>query len=550
MRAKPVLSSLRRLRWEVAAVAVILTVAWLLRSYQITSLPSGLHGDEAISGLVAQRILKEGYIGPYSTSAWGQPAGPMYLTAISVWLLGDTILAVRIISALLGTVTVLALYLVLRRNYSVSTALVGSLLFAVMSWHIHYTRIGLPLASWPLFVILAGGALAEAVRRKDAHWWAIAGVATGAGIYIYNAHPLFLLILAAFSALYFVGNVAVHYVRHKKLAPRKDLIRVGTMAVAIGITSLPMVQYATDESNKYSSHFDKVSVLGTTQWTSLDSTTERAAFIAGRYGQYWESVCCSFRPDGTDGIGVVPVVPLAMLLLAGIGAILGLLSRRPLAYFGLFVVLLMPFAPVFTHADGGMRRTFAIAPFVAMFAALPIAAILGLANVRGVRLNFAARTGLAALLVLVVGYQNLTNYFVKFAESGRQRWVFAQELTDAAKFMSQLPADSHVYFYSDRWSVRYETVRFLAPNVRAEDRSERFGKPGLDVDPSKGTPVFVFLGKYKPMVEEARRRYPQGVTALGNSAEITWRSTTGGPTFVAYVPGSDSIPTSTSRPLR
>src|SRR3712207_6029897 len=69
--------------WEAATLAIVLGVALLLRVYQLSTLPSGLHGDEAVAGLEAQRILRDGYIGPYTPRALGFPAGPLYLTALS-----------------------------------------------------------------------------------------------------------------------------------------------------------------------------------------------------------------------------------------------------------------------------------------------------------------------------------------------------------------------------------------------------------------------------------------------------------------------------------
>jgi hypothetical protein len=458
----------------------------------------------------------------------------MYLTALSVRFLGDTILAVRLVSALVGTATVLALYVVLRRSFGAPTALAGSILLALMGWHIHYTRVALPLASWPLFTVLAAGALVEAARRRDWRWYALAGLAAGAGIYVYNAHPLFLAIVALFVALDLALRLAPRLVRHRQLHLRGELLCLIALAVALGVSAVPMALYASDSGNRYSSHFDKVSVLKTGEWKSLRSPSEKARFVATRYKQYWDRVCCHPRPDGTDGIGITPIVPLSLLLLAGLGAVIGLARGQPLAYLGVLIVLLMPLAPVFTHVDGGTRRTFAMAPFLAMFPAIPVAAVFRLSYVRGRRLGMAARLALAGALILVVGYQNLSNYFVTFAHSGRQRWVYAQELTDASRYMSALPAGSHVYLYSDRWSANYETRRFLAPHVSAEDRSDRSGGPGLGVDRAKGAPVFVFLGKYKALIEPARALFPGGTVTYGPTADITWKDTARGPTFVAY----------------
>src|SRR5579884_1308375 len=189
------------LRWEIALVAGILLIAAALRFWHLTSLPAGLHGDEAWTGIEGRRILREGWIGPCSPSALGQPSGPLYVTAVAVWLFGNTIFAVRLVPALMGLLTIAALYVVIRRNLGTWAALAGAALLALMDWHIHFSRIGFPLAAWPLTVVLAAGALMEALRTQDWRWWAAAGALTGLGIYAYNADPVFVAIVGLF-ALY------------------------------------------------------------------------------------------------------------------------------------------------------------------------------------------------------------------------------------------------------------------------------------------------------------------------------------------------------------
>src|SRR4028119_1110601 len=91
---------------------LVVALATFLRFYKLSDLPLGLHGDEAVSGLEARRILQQGSIGPYSHLALGQPSGPLYLFTIPLKLFGNTIFALRALTALVGTCTVLLLYFV------------------------------------------------------------------------------------------------------------------------------------------------------------------------------------------------------------------------------------------------------------------------------------------------------------------------------------------------------------------------------------------------------------------------------------------------------
>jgi hypothetical protein len=93
--------------------------------------------------------------------------------------------------------------------------------------------------------------------------------------------------------------------------------------------------------------------------------------------------------------------------------------------------------------------------------------------------------------------------------------------------MAGLPSDNYVLYLNAEATIGYETARFLAPNVRGEDRSAEFGRPSLRTDDVEGQPVFLLLGEYMGKLDELRQRYPGGETIAGP----------GTPTrYIAYIP--------------
>lgn len=508
--------------WEVAAVVAITLVAFLLRVVNLSTLPAGFHGDEAVIGLEAQRILDEGYIGPYSPYAAGQPTGPMYLTAVSAWIFGNTVFAVRIVPALLGTLTVLALYVVLRRNVGAPAALLGSGILAVMSWHIHFSRIGFPLVAWPLLAVLTAGAVAEATRRSGPRWWAVAGVLTGAGIYVYNAHPLLAATIGLFIAGYLVLN--------RRVPLRRDLRDVAVFLLAMLIVLIPMVRFATDDDTYYWDHFERARTTDTEAWLALDSMSEQALFFAREYREVWIWLCCEPEVDRVDGTGLTIIAPHLMLLLAAFGLLLALWrGRGPLVLMGAMIVLIMPLGPVLT-VGGDARRTLVTVPFIAMFCALALTGSVDALAKRSRRAaTMAAVAG--AMLVGTVAYQNINLYFREFADPAVQEQVLGKPMADAARFLKDLPADYYVYFYSNTWSIDYATRLYLAPDVRGEDRSDRFGEHHFEIEPGRGRPLFIFLGNYRNDIDTVRELYP--------GREITPDDFAVRPTFRAYEPEFD-----------
>jgi hypothetical protein len=190
------------------------------------------------------------------------------------------------------------------------------------------------------------------------------------------------------------------------------------------------------------------------------------------------------------------------------------------------VIVVMPLGPALT-SGGELRRALVIAPFIAMFCGLGLAAVLDLASRRG-RVAMVGAALVVATLTGVVTYQNFDLYFGDFAEPEIQQQVLGTPMADAAKFMDSLPDDSYVYFYSDKWSFNYATRLYLAPDAHGTDRSHRFGEYTFDIDAAQGTPVFIFLGDYLNDIDTARDLFP--------GREITPDFSDGPPTFRAYLP--------------
>src|SRR5260221_7213075 len=104
----PVVSVSSNTARTLACAFAITALAALIRCVDLGSVPYGLHGDEALTGLDARRILAEGWIGPYVyPSGLGQPAGPLYFTALVFAVFGESVSTLRGSMAVFGVATVL-----------------------------------------------------------------------------------------------------------------------------------------------------------------------------------------------------------------------------------------------------------------------------------------------------------------------------------------------------------------------------------------------------------------------------------------------------------
>lgn len=177
-----------------------LLTAVLLRVINLDSWPPGLYRDEAFNGLDALGVLS-GDLALFFTANNGREPLYIYLTAISIGLLGRTVFAVRLAAAVVGSLTTLLVYKLGRTWFGWQVGLLAAWLWAITLWPMHLSRVGLRTILLPAALALAFWLGTKAYRRQQRGWWLVAGLAYGLGFYTYLAirfTPLLLLAVAAF----------------------------------------------------------------------------------------------------------------------------------------------------------------------------------------------------------------------------------------------------------------------------------------------------------------------------------------------------------------
>lgn len=120
-----------------------------------------------------------------------------YLQAQAVAVIGRDWAGLRAASAILGGLTVPALYLLARTLYDRLTALLAALILLTFMPHLHFSRLGLNNIADPLFGTLALGWLACGVRTGRRLDFALGGAALGLTQYFYDGGRMLFPALAA-----------------------------------------------------------------------------------------------------------------------------------------------------------------------------------------------------------------------------------------------------------------------------------------------------------------------------------------------------------------
>lgn len=177
---------------------IFLCLAFFLRIYKINSIPPGFYLDEGMYGLMALDIIESIDRPPYFNRIYGVDAMFAYLTAISFNLFGLEPQSIRVVSAFVGTLTILGTYLLLKTILTQNVAILSCILLTFSRWHITISRIGFQVILLPLFIVLSFYWFFKGLKSKKKIDFILSGLVFGLGFYTYLPFRLMPLILLIF----------------------------------------------------------------------------------------------------------------------------------------------------------------------------------------------------------------------------------------------------------------------------------------------------------------------------------------------------------------
>ena len=130
-------------------ISFILISAWF-HFFKLGQTPSSLTPDEAAQGYTAYAYLQTGHDewgnkNPFIFQSFGDYKPPLqtWLIMVSVKFLGLNTLSVRLPSAIFGFITLLMIYLISKKLFSPTIAMVSLVLAASSTWLFSLSRLGL-----------------------------------------------------------------------------------------------------------------------------------------------------------------------------------------------------------------------------------------------------------------------------------------------------------------------------------------------------------------------------------------------------------------------
>ncbi len=440
--------------WPVGWSLLLITgIALATRLFALDQIPPALWRDESRHGLLAWRIWTDSTFRPiYVVKDADLPALFFYLVAPIVGNWGAHAWSVRLVSALAGALTPLALYWFVSPLIGRRAAVLAATLLAWASWSLSMSRWAFPATLDHLLVLIAGGLLWRGLDLGQQHWrtWSyVVGAALLGGLAVYTYHtgrlaPLALLVVAVF-------RLGRDPSRWRWFWPHLlSAALVGTIVIA------PLALYILNDSAGFNRRVGFVSIF-----QANDLSRHRPLDFLGehivRYGLMWH---VQGDANGRHHLPLAPMVDpvVGLFLLIGLG--LAWQARRQ-SVVVLVVLWLLYHVPglLSFNAPHAMRALGTLAPACAL-------AGWGLSRFGSGREW--QRWLIPGMLVLSLCF-NLWVYFVQMRTNPRVYGEFDRVETVMAHIVRRAatPTDSvqRVSVYLPREWALSDTVRFLTTNL-------------------------------------------------------------------------------------
>lgn len=161
MKQEEVSILFRKNRYKLILIMVLL-IGFASRLIMIDTQPNALNVDEVSSGYEAWSILnygidRNGNFLPVFLVSWGSGQNALYTYLIIPFVkaLGLNVLSLRLPMAIVGCISIVIMYLLLKEIKDEKVALIGTAFFAICPWHIMKSRWGLESNLFPDMVLWA-----------------------------------------------------------------------------------------------------------------------------------------------------------------------------------------------------------------------------------------------------------------------------------------------------------------------------------------------------------------------------------------------------------
>ena len=467
---------------------LILAIAIFFRFYLIGKMPGGLFPDEAANGLDINNIFK-GHFQPFFPRGNGREALFFYFEALSTLIFGRGFWQFHIVSATIGVVSIISVFLLSKQLYGTKTGLLASFLMAVGTWHIVLSRTALRAIQTPLYTTITLYFITKTLtaNTKKAQLWnaLFSGIFFSLGFYTYIAYRIMVVILGFILVLLLIVDWKQQYIWVKKYA------QAFYVAIAAAfVTFIPLGYYFLKNPGAFIGRAGQVSIFnpdlnhGHLIQTFIMVTFEslRAYFIDGDLN--WRQnisgqAMLSPLYNIFFGIGLVVLTILTIRFVVRVFSYdpkkgpFNLSDLKYVTIVTLFWGMLIPEISTNEGIPHGLRSIGTLAPAYIISAIALMYFARKVLSVWHHRFMEYIYTAVAVLFFASLIYLSYTQYFVYAYGVPDNYMAFRSDLSTVSDYLNKHPDPHHTFLILDLYSV--QTVDYLTTPT---------GNPYITVDPA------------------------------------------------------------------
>lgn len=230
------------LTWEHIALLSIMGLGAFYRFYKLDLIPAEMGCDLPHNYNNIRMILRSEF--PIFFSSYpGREALFFYWAAPIAKLFGLSHLTIKAASALIGVLTLPAVYLLGKELYHREAGLYAAFFMSISHWHIILTRVGYRASMVPFMICGVWYFLIRGLKTGRRWFYALSGLFLGLGLYTYNAFMIAPVMVVAMLLVCLIAG------RGRTLwANRDNIVLLVLVAMYVFI---PLARYAYEQPETY-----------------------------------------------------------------------------------------------------------------------------------------------------------------------------------------------------------------------------------------------------------------------------------------------------------
>ncbi|MDX1416188.1 MAG: glycosyltransferase family 39 protein [Candidatus Promineifilaceae bacterium] len=487
-------------RQEIIFMGLILAAALLLRGLATDIIPTTFSGDEGSAGLSAMSYLRGDFNNIFTYGWFSFPSFYFGLQAAFIAVLGPTIEALRLSSAVAGALTVIAVYWLGRVLFDRLTGILAATYLALSHYHIHMSRIGLQNIWDGFFATVALLGLWDGWKNGRRLSFIISGLALGLGLYFYvsiRALPIIFLIWSAVAML------------TRREAFRQRLPGLLLSAYVAFIVALPLLILFARSPDEMNAPLNRVTLLGDNLVAEMNHTGQSAVTIISQnlrqtlLGFTTEPLRLLYDP------GVPLLLPIAAALFI-LGVIWGIWNFD-LRYLLIFLPILATLISGSISANApASQRYVMIMPLVAILIATPLSQLASWLKQFWPEYKTAV-VGAVVALLLLIGLLDVNYYFREVYEHYVLGGMNTAVASDVAQYLQDQDVryqDVYFFGFPRMGYFSHSTIPYLAPDMAGHEVVDPLTEPPTWT--LTRPTIFIFLPERLSEAQQVSAAYPNG----------------------------------------